>query len=241
MKKISLFGILCLAFISCFKEEYWSAGKPETRRFDLENYQDIVLSGQFDILLVQDSLNYALCFCGENIIDKVHIRQNNGLMELNQETSLNLTRHYNKTRIELHFKLLSSIQIDNCVRMESILPLQSPSLRIWDNSDVSELDLTVNCGNFYMMVSENNFGIYKINGNTLNSSLYNNGSAHFRTENLVADSCNFIHNGIGDCYVNAKRILTGEIRKNGNLFYKDYPLLKTQIENKNGKIFTINN
>jgi len=241
MKYKIVFIISCLILTSCFKDALWNAGQDESRKINLEEYNTIELNSIFDILLVQDTVNYAVVTCGKNIINNVEINEKNNVLNLSQKTDVNWTRTYKHTLIELHFKLLSSIQINNSVKIESKSPIHSPFLTIQDNGDLSEVNLYINCNNFSMAVSNDNFGIYKIRGSAINSNLTLNGSAHFRTENLVTNSCNFIHNGIGDCYVNTKNFLVGKILRNGKLVYYYYPLLKVQIENKKGNITIINN
>jgi hypothetical protein len=60
MKSRIFLLILCVSLASCFREEYWSAGQEVTKRFDLNQFKYLIVTGQFDILLVQDTVNYAL-------------------------------------------------------------------------------------------------------------------------------------------------------------------------------------
>jgi hypothetical protein len=239
MKRKIVFFILFVSMVSCFREEFWSAGQEVTKRFDLKEFEYLIVSGQFDIVLVQDSVNYALVTCGENMIGMVSLIQCFDSLDMQQETVKNIARTYKRTEIELHFVQLTSIELDNCTRMTSKFPVTSRTLCIWDDSSVSELDLEIDCIDFNLFVSLQNSGIYKIRGEALNCGLKLQGSAHFRLENLMTDSTRFIHSGIGDCYVNTKRILAGKIEKRGALFYKAYPSLQLHIENINGKIVEI--
>jgi hypothetical protein len=240
MKKTLLILSMAMMVISCFKEENWSAGGEVTQKTMLGSFHAIEINSVFDILLVQDTSDFALVTCGKNLIDNVVISQDNDLIRLNQKIGLNWARNYNRTIIELHFKSLSSIQINKSCSIEAISPVQSPELSVHDNSPVSELFLHINCTDFSLSVVRDNFGIYTISGKTRSSMLELDGSAHFKTGNLVSDSCNFIHKGIGDCFVNAKNVLVGKIIRNGSLMYQYYPTLKMQIENKDGKITRIN-
>jgi hypothetical protein len=234
--RIVLF-LSCIILASCSDEALWDTGPMETKRFDLEDYDIIEMNSIFNVTLVQDSLNFATITCGGNIIEDVKIIQNENVIKLSQKRIRILTRSYEHTRAELHFKNLYAVVINNSVKIETSSVLKVPALIVIDNGELSELDLDVDCHDFNMSVSKNNMGCYRISGSAENSNLLLNGSAHFRTENLVVDSCSFVHNGIGDCYVNAHRILTGKLSGTGSLYYRYYPGLKAEIENSNGRIF----
>jgi hypothetical protein len=239
MEKKLLILLLAIVMTSCFKEENWSAGPEVTHKIILGPFHTLELNSVFDILLVQDTTDYALVTCGQNLIDNIVITQNNDLLQLDQNTGLNWARTYKHTLVELHFKMLSFIQINKSIRLETKSSVQSPDLSVQDNSPVSEIDITIDCNNFYMSVLRDNFGIYTVSGTTKNCRLEPDGSAHFKTMNLVADSCSFVHHGIGDCFVNAKRVLSGKIIRNGSIFYKYYPSLKLEIEKGSGKVLEI--
>lgn len=236
MKKAIVFILSAIILISCFKEKFWDEGPEVTRKISFENFDTLELNSIFDISLIHDTINYGLITCGENLIGDVKIILKDNKLLFKQASVMNCSRTYRRTHLDLHFVFLSSIVINSSVKMESGLPLNCPTLAIWDRGELSELDLSVNCTEFSLTVNEENVGIYKISGKTVNSSLTPDGSAHFRLENLAADSCSVIHSGIGDCYVNAGRILTGKIVRDGRLYYKNYPDLKVQVENKNGRI-----
>jgi hypothetical protein len=236
MKNSIILIIFSISLTACLREEYWSAGKEVTKRFDLDDFNYIIVSGQFDVVLVQDTVNYALVTCGKNMLDRVRLIQHPDYLDLQQEPIKNITRSYDRTLLELHFVQLTTIELDNCTRMSSKLPVKCRSLSISDDSRLSELDIAVECTEFRLYVSLLNSGIYKIRGTAQNCGLELQGSAHFRLENLVSDSTCFIHRGIGDCYVNTRRILTGKIESKGALFYRAYPSLQLHIENNNGRI-----
>jgi hypothetical protein len=236
MKIVLLFIVSVFLLASCNNEVIWKAGVEETFKVKLENYSEIDVNGLFDVVLVQDTLTFARFTCGENLFGRVSVSQKGDVVTCSELTDMNWTRTYKRTRMELHFKELNLLIINTCSDIVSESTIKSSLLSIWDNSDVSQLDLSVDCTTFKLAVSKNNFGIYKIAGVTRNSALELDGSAHFRTENLIADSCNVFHNGIGDCYVNATRILAGELSQNGRLYYKYYPELIITVDTRKGKI-----
>ena len=239
MKNKILLIVFSIVITGCFKDAPWDAGPEKTRKIGLDNYHTVELNGIFDILLVQDTLNYFSITCGNNLFPDFSYFQNEGVLHLSQVSGMGLTRNYKHTFLELHFKSLSAIQINNSVKIDTKLTIQSPGFSIQDNGHLSELNLKIDCIDFNLVVSDLNFGIFKISGTATNSYLMLKGSAHFRTENLVSDSCYIDHAGIGDCYVGTKRILAGTISRKGSLFYRYDPYLKVSVENINGRIFQI--
>jgi hypothetical protein len=241
MKIFLRLGIIAIFLISCSKDMVWEAGKDVTRTVPLNPYSIVKINSIFDVLLVPDTACFAAITCGKNLIERVTITQEADNIELSEFTDMNWTRSYQKTRIELHFRQLQFIEVNDCVTLESRGALKVPLLSLWVNSDLSEVDIQVVCDQFKLSVSEDNFGVYRVSGATGSSCLEPNGSAHYRMEHLETDSCHVVHKGIGDCYVNAKRILEGNITAKGRLYYKNNPFLRMNIENKKGKIIPFSN
>ena len=241
MKIFLMLSITGVFLISCSKEVVWSAGEKTSRTVPLNPYGIVKINSNFDVLLVQDTTCFAMITCGKNLIERVKITQEADNIELSEFTDMNWTRSYQRTRIELHFKQLQFIEINDCVKMESKGAWKEPLISLWVNSDLSEMYIQVECNQFKLSVSDDNFGIYRVSGVTGSSCLEPNGSAHFRMENLETDSCHVVHKGIGDCYVNVKRILEGNITAKGRLYFKNNPFLRMNIENKKGKIIPFSN
>jgi hypothetical protein len=241
MKIFLRLGIIGIFLFSCSKDMVWEAGKDVTRTVPLNPYSIVKINSIFDVLLVQDTACFATITCGKNLIERVKITQEADNIELSEFTDMNWTRSYQRTRIELHFKQLQFIEINDCVKLESKGSLKGPLISLWVNSDLSEVNIQVICDLFKLSVSKDNFGNYKVGGVSGSTGLELEGSAHFRLENLETDSCRVMHNGIGDCYVNAKRILDGKVTRKGLLVYKPYPSLQINIDNVNGKIIPLTN
>jgi len=239
MKKIVLLSIIGFTLTFCSEESHWNAGPEVTRKTGLGAFHTIEVNGVFDILLVPDSVNHALVTCGINDIDDVKLITTDGVLKLAQQTVMNWTSSYQHTLIELHFTGLTYVVINSSAKIGSSDTIRCPEFSVQDNTLLSELDLKVNCGLFRLTVPGENFGIYQVRGRALKSVFHLSGSAHFRTKDLVTDSCDFFHSGIGDCYINARRILKGRITRSGRVYYKNYPMLSLQIENKDGRIYII--
>jgi hypothetical protein len=231
--KLSIIGIF---LISCSKEVIWDEGKEAIRTVRTVKYDTIEFRGIFDVLLVQDTISFVKIFCGENLINHVRTHQKKRYIEISESSEMNWTRNYKRTFVEMHFTQISQIYIHEGVSLKSSAPVKSSILSIRDFSGVSEVEIEIDCSGFALSVSKDNSGIYKINGTAGYTRLEPDGSAHFRTENLVTDSCHVVHKGIGDCYVNAKRILEGNITGKGRLYYRNNPSLLLNIENNTGKI-----
>ena len=239
MNKIYYLTITGFLLISCSKEIIWNAGEDLTRTITLDPYNVIEINSIFDVQLVQDSNDFVKITCGRNLMDRVKVNQNAEVVEISEFSDMNWTRSYRRTLIELHFKELQQIHINDCVKMESKGPFKGQFISVWVTCDLSEVDLQVLCDHFYIMVSEDNFGIYKVSGVTGSSSLELQGTAHFRMENLETDSCHVLHKGIGDCYVNVRNLLKGEITGKGTLLYKTNPALKVQVNTEKGKVIPV--
>jgi hypothetical protein len=237
--KLPVIIVLVIACYSCMQTVIWDEGEVAVRTVRTVNYDTIEFRGIFDVLLVQDTIDFVNIFCGENLIDHVRTYQKKRYIEISESSEMNWTRSYKRTLVEMHFTQISQIYIHEGVSIKSLAPVKSPFLSIRDNSGVSDIEIEIDCSGFALWVSRDNFGIYKINGTAGYTCLEPDGSAHFRTENLLTDSCHINHNGIGDCYVNVKRILEGNIAGKGRLLYRNKPSLWLNITNYNGKIIPL--
>jgi hypothetical protein len=238
MKKITsiLLFVILITFYSCMQTIIRDEGEETIRTVRTVNYDTIEFRGIFDVLLVQDTVDFVNILCGENLINHVRTFQKNRYIEISESSEMNWSRDYKRTFVEMHFTQISQIYIHEGVSLKSSAPIKSVFLSIRDNSCVSDIDINIDCSGFALAVSKENFGIYKVNGTVGYTCLEPDGSAHFRTENLVTDSCHVTHRGIGDCYINTKRTLEGSITGKGRLFYKNNPSLRVNIQNNHGKI-----
>jgi len=238
MKRIksNLLFVILITFSSCMQRVVWDEGEEVTRMVSTVNYDTIEFRGIFDVLLVQDTTEFVMISSGENLINYVRTHQRKGYIEISETARMNWTRSYKRTFIEMHFTQIHHICIHEGVRMSTSGAVKSPFLSIWDNSGVSETDLEIDCGGFKLSVSDDNFGIYKVRGRAGYTCLEPDGSAHFRMEKLVTDSCHVHHKGIGDCYVNVKRVLEGEISGKGTILYRNYPSLRVNVTTGSGKM-----
>lgn len=239
MKIILKLSIIAIFLISCSKEIIWNAGEELTLTITLGPFSTVEFNSIFNVLLVQDTCDFVKITCGRNLMDRVHVNQEEDNVEISEYSDMNWTRSYRRTIIELHFKQLQFITINDCVKMESKVPVKGSLISVWVTCDLSELDIRVVSDHFKLSVSEDNFGIYKVSGVTGSSYLEPEGTAHFMMENLETDSCQVLHHGIGDCYVNAKRVLEGKITNRGRLMYKYYPSLRVTIDNNQGTIIPL--
>lgn len=223
-------------FTSCEHFSFWDEGNEVTRKVTLDNFETIDFKSIFDVVLVADSINYIIVKCGENNFKDINIEVINNVLSISQIAKTNWTRTYKHTQIEIHYKLLSNIQIKECILLNSRNPIKNTSICIEDYGELSELNIDIDCVNFKMSINNDNCGKYKVKGKALNSSLKLNGSSHFFTELLEVDSLNVIHNGIGNCIVNAKRVIYCDLLINGTLKYKTHKDLKIHINTRKGRV-----
>lgn len=239
MKLLLILIPVCFVFSSCLREVVWESGPAETRRVPLEAFSRMECNSVMDIRLVQDTVEYALITSGKNLIDRVTVSLKDSIVSLSEETDMNWTRSYRRTLVELHVRELRSITLNDCVNLQSLNMITSRTIMIWDNSDVSELDLKADCDLFSLMVSALSSGIYKVSGHTGRSILGSAGSAHFFLENLETDYCRVDHKSTGDCSVNVRKVLEGNIDGKGRILYKSYLSLLLLVRNINGKLVAL--
>ncbi len=107
-----LFFTFSLLFISCDKEEAWdcikSTGEITTETRILENFNKIVLYDNINLWMIQDSTAYIEITAGKNLIPKISIEIENGILIIKNENKYNWLRSY-KYSIDVYLHYLLNI------------------------------------------------------------------------------------------------------------------------------------
>jgi hypothetical protein len=231
MKSIILFIFLIFCFFSCKKSEeracFKPIGKDSFKIIYLENFEKLKLNKNLKYVLVQDDSSYLKIIGGENLINFVALKMNEGFLEIHNENKCNFLRDQNnKIEVEIHFKNLSEIYYQGSEKLicKDTLKLNNFFFVILDACGT--FDLKIDC-NFLSGNISFGCGDYKVLGKAKNASMEIKSNGYCNIEKLQVESNLFLVNeSVGDMHVNVENtILGGYISGKGNIYYSGNPLI----------------
>ena len=245
MKKIGLL-LVCflLLFSGCSKpsECIESAGNPITKVFDVSQsfFDKIIVYKGIALVITEGSIYKVEVKTGENLIDNIAVKVENGLLSIKDNTTCNWVREYGVTTVyvtapnltEIHSKTEQDI-VSNGVLTYPLLRLFSIDLT--DGAGTNDFKIQVD--NNELVIENNNVSRYYISGKTDNASvLFYAGNGRFEGGGLAAKSIYVFHRGYNDVIVNPIEKIEGEIVSTGNLILKNTPPLISVKESFRGRI-----
>ena len=177
---------------------------------------------------------------GENLIDNIAVKVENGLLSIKDNTTCNWVREYGVTTVyvtapnitEIHSKTEQDI-VSNGVLTFPVLRLFSIDLT--DGAGTNDFKIQVD--NNELVIGNNNVSRYYISGKTDNLFVgFYGGNGRFEGAGLAVKSINIYHRGYNDIIVNPIEKIEGEIVSTGNLILKNTPPLISVKESFRGRI-----
>jgi hypothetical protein len=233
MRAIKYFILGVFLYTSCTNDALFDAGPEKTTTISLEDFSVIEAKNTFEVELVTDTVNLVKITCGENLFKYIHIDVSNGVLNLNHDISQNWSRKYKKVRLELHTKPFDLVNIRKPIKLFNHTTYIGGSFSLVDYGKFSEVDMDVDVDYCLIAMSSDNFGQFKIKGRATNADIWGWGSCSTHADSLITESCNVLHRGMGNVYVNVKSQLTVSIEFTGNVFYSGNPK-EVIIQSKKG-------
>lgn len=202
-----------------------------TKEIKLNTFSEILVNGNYNFYLVNDSINRVEISWGENIIDDILIYNQNDSLIFKDNSKSNWRFNFEKPSIILHVKDFKKIRFNTACNLQTIDTLKMDAIYFMVMDDLFEMDITVETNKFKFANCFTNTGNYLIKGKT-NYALINNSAAgyvdasEFEVENLFVTQ-----KSIYDTRVNVKNKLTYSILYSGSIFYTGSPAEIIELEN----------
>lgn len=224
MRNIYSILLLCLVLVSsCTDDALFNSGDTITRTVQLADYSVIEVESTFEIELVSDTVNKVLVTCGENLYPFVKIATVDNVLYLKHEIKNNWSRQYEKVKLKLHTKPFSGINVRQPSKIFNRDIYVGSVFAIVDWGKYSELDMNVNVDFCQIAMSSDNFGHFKVKGQSRNSHIWGWGSSFVYADSLISENCSVLHRGIGNVYVNVTNQLDVALEFSGNVYYTSEP------------------
>lgn len=220
--------ILCLAFLSCKKENaldcFKSNGPDKTELRSVSRFDSIEIKNNIEVSIEKGNYYSVEITAGKHILKNVSATVKNGLLTLENNNTCNFVRGY-KRKIKVHI-------VTPRVKKVSNLGVGVTKIDGGFNNDTLRLraensgDMYVN-GNFdFLYASTHGNGDFYISGTAKNLLIYSFGTNFIRAENMqVSDHIYVSTTSVGDCYFNCTNLLLFDyyIYSDGNIYYTGNP------------------
>lgn len=212
-----------LCFTQC-KDEFLNSGDTVTKEFRItEPFNNIEITADFDIELVQDTVNKAIVSCGENLMNDVHVAAENNNLTLAHDVKYNWSRDYSKIQVKLHLKSISYINVRKPCHIFTTDTFKTDNFYFVDWNKFTEMDVCLDVYNMQIVMSSDNFGRYTLQGKAVNALLWQWGSAFILADSMKIQNCNVVHKSAGDVHVNVANELRISLKSVGNVYCSSKP------------------
>ena len=233
MRKI--LGILMIILISgCSSEDapdcVQTAGTIVQQEVELESFTEIMVYDRVKLFIEDGPKQKVIIETGENLVNEVRAKVEDGRLILNNENACNLFRDYEITKVYVTSPNLTWIQTSSPSAIESIGTLSYPEL--WLRSLNQEKDPDIHTdGDFILDLDVQNLRIttdhisnYFLTGKVENfDAFFAAGDGRLEARNLIVQHYDIFHRGTNKLIVNPQQSLRGDIYSYGDIISVNRP------------------
>jgi len=216
---------------SNFGDCFTSTGRQVSEPRTLNAFNAIELYDNVDLVIIQDTFYHAEVTAGENIIDRIRVRQERNLVKIMNENSCNWVRSFKKRiEVRIYTKNLKNLTFhgSGSIRTEGQLRMPEFYFDNWEATGSIDLDLFCPTAFFNMHTGPADL---KVRGQGGIVTLYAAGFAVADLRELNAGYYYINSRGTGDFRVTCTEELEAKIAGSGSIYYSGDPNKVVVIEN----------
>jgi len=245
MKKLFYSLILILCF-SCDSENapdcFQTAGRIITEERQVPEFSRILVNEGIELIVKQDTEYTVRVETGENLMNDVEVKVEEGRLLLTDDNICNFVRDYGITTIYVTAPNLTEIRSSTQFDVRSDGVLRYPNLLIISEDflnrslqSVGNFDLEIDTEAFRLVF--NNLSNCFIKGRSQSLDLqFQSGNGRFEGADLLVENANIFHRGTNDMIVQVSNRITGDIFGTGNIVLVNRPLEIEVIEHYRGRL-----
>ncbi len=240
MKQILLLTMLSIIVFSCKKENmgdcFKGTGivKKDTRI--LGDFDSIYVDRRLNIVLVQDSVNFAVVEAGEHLLEMIDTEIKDGKLTLRNNNKCNWVRSYKiPVNIEVHTNNLHHIVMWGASNITNKDTLRFPKLVVEYRDASGNIDLMVD-NQLTNIIQHTGAGDAVIHGKTEQLTVYMSSLAFGDYTDLQAQNVYVENRSSADCRVSGNQTFTFRLRGDGNIYYKGQGEIISEEKTGNGVI-----
>lgn len=234
-------AFLLLFACACSKENapdcLTSMGEEMTELRALSPFNRIELQGRVDVVLVQDSVEFAAVCFGKNVIDGVQTTVENNVLTITEVNRCDWVRSQKEhPRIEVHYKTLRSMFSESAGNtvFKNTLSTTSFLLEVYDAG--GSLYLNAGCDTLEVKIHTGTTDVH-VNGTCNYLYVYNAGYAPLDASHCEAKEASVHNTGTGDVLVRALYAIYYQIYDRGDIWVYGNPQVQRWHHTGSGQLF----
>ena len=204
-------------------EPFVSDDHTVTREIQLKPYSSIWTYGLFDICLVQDTTHKVILTGRKAVLNNMDHSQDNHRITFREGSGNHWYSKGGKPTLEFHFRNLRYLRIEEPANLISQDTIHTDKLQLFIANELSEVNLLIDAGYFYLENWTTSTGIFTIDGKCREMSIRLCGSGHLEAAGLQAQKATILQQSIGDAHVRVHDTLEVQTTSSGNVYYYGRP------------------
>ncbi|TLX70431.1 DUF2807 domain-containing protein [Labilibacter sediminis] len=189
----------------------------ETR--ELESFEDIHITGNFNISFVQNNKHKADLTCSSNIGNYIMSEVQNNTLYISVPENI-LIKEDKPIDLTIHLKTLNSLTTKGKTKIKTTEKLHAKYLEI-ECIGSSKLDLNIDANK--LNVNLPGASSFNLNGKINDVNIVSSGALQYNANDCEVDFYNITMNGAGNAKVKVNKSLKVQINGAGNLLYTGTP------------------
>jgi hypothetical protein len=238
MKKSIQLVVLNTLFVTTFANAQWSNnringnGKVITEKRTTAEYEEINVSGFFDVVLVSGNEGAISIQGEENLLPYVKVEVDGNVLKIYTEKNVNISTSKDIV-LTVPFEQISFVSLSGSGDLKSKNTIVGSKFTA-KLSGSGDLNLDVKTTDFEANLSGSGDVVLTGNSDSFVSKI--SGSGDVDAENLVTKTANVTISGSGDMKVNCSQSLYARVSGSGDIVYKGNPESKDTKVNGSGEI-----
>lgn len=236
-KTIQLFvlSVLCFTAIGNAQNKIKGNGKVITEKRNTAEYDEINVSGFFDVILVSGNEGAISIQAEENLLPHIKVEVTGNVLKIYNEKNINIETKKGVV-LTIPFEQISAISLSGSGDIETKNTIINPTFK---GKLSGSGDLTLNVKSSYLEVNLSGSGDIVLTGSSDNFTSKTSGSGDVDAVNLITKKANLTISGSGDMKVNCSESLFARVSGSGDIHYKGDPQTKDTKVNGSGEISKI--
>ena len=236
IKIVQLALSLCI-FVSCKKPGcFGGGGTVTTIDHTLSSFDEIILSDNINLVLIQDSTVHIKITAPENIQPNIDFHVENNILTIGNGTECEWLRNPDeKVTAELSFKNIKKIDYRGSGNVSNTGTLHLDALYIGSSEGAGNIELTVDNRYIGAYIYQENAEII-LHGKTQSCYTYTNARGKIDFSDLTARQMVIEYGSLADTYIHVTDTLDATIYYKGNLFLTGNPVIKRSNYYNTGRL-----
>lgn len=196
------------------------------------SFTKVIIDRKVDVVLVQDTVNYAIITAPENLIDNIVTQQKEeSVLRISNDNKCNWVRRFdNKFSVILHFKKLQQIYYTGIGDVTCVNNITGDSLRLDIYSGAGTLRLKADTYSAWWNIHTGTTDVH-MEGKVGVSYIYDAATGPVDARNLITGYTFCTNKGTNNLYVNVEKELGATVTYTGNIYYtgKPYKVITTTL------------